>query len=208
MWGNAADYGSQVYFYHVGFSYPVFYYNDIEGGKEGFYLGDWVDYLFNIDEDPMFMVYNETMPYMIEDISPCKDMGTPDSSVWYMPGYLPETCLAGNPRIYNGRIDIGACEYDPAIGLSDPLAVEQDILIFPNPAQDFVFIQYSVDQPADVIFSVMNTAGGLIYQYDAGRQETGDHVRNFTISDFTPGIYIIRISVGNELITKKLVKLN
>jgi len=72
-------------------------YSDIEGGWAG---------IGNIDDNPDFydlLSYN----YSLNETSPCIDMGTPDTTGLF----LPATDLNGNPRIGNGRIDIGAYEY-------------------------------------------------------------------------------------------------
>ncbi|MBS3768202.1 MAG: hypothetical protein KGY75_08835, partial [Candidatus Cloacimonetes bacterium] len=60
----------------------------------------------NIDQDPLF-VGGDPFSYQLSEDSPCIDAGTPDTTGLN----LPATDLAGNPRIYNGRVDIGAYEY-------------------------------------------------------------------------------------------------
>ncbi|MDA3813772.1 MAG: chitobiase/beta-hexosaminidase C-terminal domain-containing protein [Candidatus Cloacimonetes bacterium] len=47
------------------------------------------------------------MPYTLSELSPCIVAGNPDTTGLY----LPEYDLAGNPRIANGRVDIGTYEY-------------------------------------------------------------------------------------------------
>lgn len=110
IWENAATVsGNQVY--TIASNNAGFYYCNIEGGLSGFGGAPFSGpYLFNLNEDPLFSNTPE-MPYMLLNGSPCKNMGTPDSSAWYYPQHLPETCLAGNPRILNGRIDLGAYEH-------------------------------------------------------------------------------------------------
>jgi predicted outer membrane repeat protein len=84
-------------------------YSDIQGG----WLGEG-----NIDADPCFL---EAGYWDVNDVwvdgdyhlwpgSPCIDAGDPN--------YIPEpneTDLDGNPRIVNGRIDMGAYEYTPPV---------------------------------------------------------------------------------------------
>ena len=70
------------------------------------------DHHTNIDEDPNFLgMWNH--PYMIADGSPCINTGTlanlPDFIV------LPETDLAGNPRIVGDSIDMGCYEWNSTI---------------------------------------------------------------------------------------------
>jgi len=73
-------------------------YSDIEGGREG---------EGNIDADPLF-VDADNDDYHLLPASPCIDAGDPN----YVAG-PNETDLDGNPRVMNGRIDMGAYELNP-----------------------------------------------------------------------------------------------
>ena len=60
----------------------------------------------NISEDPLFIGSGD-YPYAIQELSPCRNAGTPDTAgLW-----LPRLDLAGNQRIYEDTIDIGAFEF-------------------------------------------------------------------------------------------------
>ncbi len=101
-----------------------FYYCNIEGGLESFNIGSYATYngIYenNIDADPMFLNTGD-YPYMIQPGSPCIDAGNPDTSGMN----LPVTDLAGNPRVYNNRVDIGAYEYGiyPPYFTSEPIVL-------------------------------------------------------------------------------------
>ncbi|UCH88399.1 MAG: right-handed parallel beta-helix repeat-containing protein [Thermoplasmata archaeon] len=77
-------------------------YSDIEGGLAGI-VPNWE--LTNIDSDPLF-AGGSPFDYRLSADSPCIDSGTPDTSGLH----LPSRDLAGNPRITNERIDMGAYE--------------------------------------------------------------------------------------------------
>ncbi|MCD4735074.1 MAG: right-handed parallel beta-helix repeat-containing protein, partial [Bacteroidales bacterium] len=76
-------------------------YSDIEGGWPG---------TGNLDVNPEF---NDlfTFDYSLHELSPCIDMGTPDTTGLN----LPLTDLAGNVRISNSRIDMGAYEFQQGV---------------------------------------------------------------------------------------------
>jgi hypothetical protein len=101
-------------------------YSDIEGGPDAIQVDPCSTLLWetgNIDADPCFLLPgywepNGTPPDANDDFwvdgnyhllvtSPCIDTGDPN----YIAG-PNETDLAGNPRIINGRIDMGAYESD------------------------------------------------------------------------------------------------
>ena len=75
-------------------------YSDVQGGWPG---------IGNIDADPMFVEFGIDDYHLLPD-SPCLDAGDPDYVA------LPdETDLDGNPRVVNGRIDMGAYEHTAAV---------------------------------------------------------------------------------------------
>jgi len=88
IWDNA---GSPV----VG-KYITVTYSDIENSWPG---------EGNINSDPMFVNPDSNDFHLLPD-SPCVNMGDPN----YVPG-SNETDIDGDPRIFNGRIDIGADEW-------------------------------------------------------------------------------------------------
>ena len=114
LYGNTATVnGNQVNLYDDS-SDPNFYYCNVQGGFEDFgvshasiiYEGEYEN---NIDLDPCFTM-NYVHPYSLSEDSYCLNNGNPDISGLN----LPDTDLAGNPRIFEGdiqRIDIGAYEY-------------------------------------------------------------------------------------------------
>jgi hypothetical protein len=59
----------------------------------------------NTSTDPQFTAPNEDN-YRLKPGSPCIDAGDPD----YVPE-ADETDLDGNPRVVNGRVDMGAYEF-------------------------------------------------------------------------------------------------
>ncbi|MCD4730459.1 MAG: right-handed parallel beta-helix repeat-containing protein [Bacteroidales bacterium] len=118
---NTATNGNQI---SISGTYcnPKFYYNNIEGGFDSITFGPNVTYngIYenNIDTIPQFINTGEH-PYMLQASSPCIDIGTPDTNGMY----IPAIDFAGNPRIYNDRIDIGAYEYGlyPPYFTSEPI---------------------------------------------------------------------------------------
>ncbi|MEA2095611.1 MAG: FlgD immunoglobulin-like domain containing protein [Candidatus Cloacimonadota bacterium] len=88
-------------------------YTDLQGGEEGIVMmnGGTVHWLEgNIDEDPLFAFAGEHQ-YSILEASLCINAGIPDTTGLY----LPEFDLAGNPRVLDGRIEMGAYEFTTLI---------------------------------------------------------------------------------------------
>ena len=112
-------------------SAPYFSYCDIQGGISSF-TGDGSGIAYDasnynniIDSDPFFVnpssgsgtdYYGYLGDWSLKTISPCINAGHPDSSSFGY--YSPD--LAGNPRIYHGRIDIGAYENMEPVYINTP----------------------------------------------------------------------------------------
>jgi hypothetical protein len=95
----------------------------------------------NLNENPNFSEHQDFFYYLLEE-SPCINSGTSN-----IPGMeLPETDIIGNPRVYDGQVDMGAYEYVGPVGNQDfpyPMEIEKPAMIklFPNPLIDYTKIE-------------------------------------------------------------------
>jgi hypothetical protein len=94
----------------------------------------------NIDTDPLFrgdvagnIPIGDPRWIQLMPNSPCVDAGTPDT----LGMNLPTTDITGNPRVWNGIIDMGAHEYNPTVDNAENTipAIPDEIVVshFPNP---------------------------------------------------------------------------
>ena len=101
---------------NLGKTHLDIYNSLVQTGEDAIYADAGTTYYYdtttNIDDDPIFLGM-WAHPYQIADGSPCINTGTlanlPDFIV------LPETDLAGNPRIVGDSIDMGCYEWNPTI---------------------------------------------------------------------------------------------
>ena len=121
IYGNEANQGNQI---HAQVVNPDFYNCNIEGGIADFYTYPGEPYLGtyenNIDSDPQFVSPSSgagisydsiNADWSLQATSPCINAGTPDTTGLN----LPQTDIAGNPRIYDCVIDIGAYEFQDTV---------------------------------------------------------------------------------------------
>ena len=206
LWGNEASIGAQVYSSVNATSNPGFYYCNIEEGHEGF-GGSQINggYFANLEEDPIFTDDPELPLYSVEGGSPVIDFGTPDTSAWYYPQYLPETCLCGHPRLWGSCIDMGVYEY-LFPGINEKPAKVQAIYLFPNPARQETTIYFSLQSNVWVTIELYNSTGEKVQTIINGNLQAGEHALSCQTAPLKPGIYFCTIKSGDQVITQKLMK--
>jgi hypothetical protein len=201
IWGNTASVGPQGYLFEV-FSRADFYNCDVEGGPALFggsgggaaFSGDFEQCL---DTIPGFMGSGEH-PYALDETSSCIDMGSPDTTGFM----LPETDLAGNPRIINDIIDMGAYEWY-TVGVKDEYRNESQVKVWPNPTEGKFKVQSSKFKVEVQKVELMDIFGKILVSKEGGNDIDSIEL---DIRNFPSGIYLVRILVGNEEICKKLIK--
>jgi hypothetical protein len=206
FWGNeASTSGNQVQIEDAS-SQPGFYYCDIEGGQADFggvaFTGN---YLFNIEEDPLFDS-NGDYPYALQVGTPCYNAGTPDTSSWFYSEYLPETCLMGIERIYDGRIEMGAYEL-LFTGIHNPDNYDNsDLKIYPNPTSGQFTIEFTANETAVVLVEIVNGIGQQVWKSEELVPTNGTFTLDKDLTELPEGIYYCRIQTENKTITKKIIK--
>ncbi|MCD4747022.1 MAG: right-handed parallel beta-helix repeat-containing protein [Bacteroidales bacterium] len=199
IYGNSALLsGNQIYL-KTDNTDPDFYYCDIQGGLEGFgmdtnftYNGIYEN---NIDEYPIFL-YTGEHPYSIDNYSPCINSGQPDTSGLY----ITEFDLAGNLRIVNDTIDIGAYEHQFVSNIKDKNALKDDFCIFPNPAKGKFNILFNKFNKNKYEVMITDISGKVVKSMNIK-----NHLTQVDITDFPKGIYFIKVKSKNFIRFKRII---
>ncbi|MDX9906243.1 MAG: choice-of-anchor Q domain-containing protein [Bacteroidales bacterium] len=216
MYGN---YPAEFYMYAFdGDDCNLSIYNSlVEGGEEEIrILTPWNNLYYdntNIDTDPLWDT-TSPWPYSLMAGSPCIDAGTLDLPPDIV---IPETDIAGNPRVWGTSIDMGAYEYGPWVKIPDWRDLVKDespkyLSAYPNPFHDRTLINYKSDKTGRLTLELFDSRGIFLakmldYQCQAGQ---GSFYWNGTLPTggrLPSGIYLLRLSMDNlpmEII--KLVK--
>lgn len=190
----------------------------VSGGSDSFFIlgGDithtWMD--GNMFGYPSFLGGDTNNPlyYSLASNSPCIDSGTPDTANLDLPPYD----LAGNWRIWNGRIDMGCYEYDsePWVDNDDPFLPQPESTIllqnYPNPFNPTTTISYQIPKSGSVKLEVYNLKGQLVKTLIDDTQNSGIHgiIWNGTDShnrNVASGVYLYRLSSINNVQTKRML---
>lgn len=85
--------------------------------------------------------------------------------------------------------------------LPTKVALEQN---YPNPFNPSTTISYSVPKEANVSLQVFDITGRLVGTLVQQRKAAGNHTIAFDAQNLSSGVYIYRLQIGNQLITKKM----
>ncbi len=108
---------------------------------------------------------------------------------------MPLVDLAGNPRIINGNIDIGAYEYFTVS--IDKETMPYSINIYPNPASENIIIEGLQIGQVEII----NLQGQVVKNIDILDPKT-----DIDISKLTDGVYMIKVKMEDGIFVRKLLK--
>ena len=181
-----------------------------------------VNYLdTNIDTDPLFLggddIHNP-LYYSLSASSPCINTGTADTSELNLPPYD----LAGNWRIWDGRIDMGCYEYgsEPWVSVDDPTipvtpAVSLDA--WPNPFKVFTNIKVNVPQGGlgkaeNASIAIYNIKGQKVKTIALDPSKAGEQFTYWDGRDSdnrlcSSGIYLLNLTVNGSNVSSKKVTL-
>jgi hypothetical protein len=180
--------------------------------------GNTINFLpTSISSDPLFAGgddIHDPLYYSLSELSPCVDSGTPDATGLDLPPYD----LAGNWRIWNGRIDMGCFEFgsEPWVDNDDPVIPEQEQVHLlqncPNPFNPSTTISYSLPRASEVQLAVYNLRGQLMRTLEEGPRPSGEHQIVWDGEDrhgngVSSGVYLIRLRYNGKVITHKALML-
>ncbi|MEZ5199025.1 MAG: FlgD immunoglobulin-like domain containing protein [Bacteroidales bacterium] len=213
------------------------YYSNIEGGEENVKNWNGINTLVwgpgNIDSDPLWDT-TAAIPYALPWNSPCVNTGTPMYEFGMSPPYiiqedtlfklitfdydtivLPQTDLAGNPRIVGGRIDMGAYEcQDTTTGITNTknqisrLKVEA----YPNPFYANTSISFQLNEKTDLQTIIYDLKGNEVKRLMDASLPSGKYNLTWAGDDNSGvkvenGIYLVTVySKGIKQTSEKIIK--
>ena len=195
-----------------------FYYDDIESGIGSFYLNYegstpqypiiyYIPYYYNLDSDPLF-INPENGNFRFFSDSPCINTGTPDT----IGLNLPEYDLDGNPRIYDGRIDMGCYEWQGTETNNIQYSIYNiQLRNYPNPFNPSTTISFSMQNNRNVKISIYNIKGQKVKQLVRNQLSSGQHSvvwngRDENNQPVSSGIYFYQLKIdGNSREINKMI---
>lgn len=210
IWGNNTHgfvWGSQVWIWDTE-SEPGFYNCAIEygvaefGGSGNMFEGPYVDCHEN---DPLFIDPMQS-DFSLPEGSPCVNAGMEDVSGMNLPPYD----LAMNNRISGGQIDMGAYEFQEAVGVSGIYPENTVSAVRPLPLDNNTAIYFQLNSEGHIKLELRAANGQLVSVLELGILNTGNHVVGFQrlidITSLNPGVYLLGVNTGKGMVYHKLIK--
>ncbi len=104
----------------------------------------------------------------------------------------------------NQIINAGETVVDIVTSTEEIADLKFAVKVFPNPTANNADVTFTLENSTNVKMDVYNAMGSLVYSKDAGRLTKGDHKMAFNGSDLNSGFYFVNVTIGNNVITKKV----
>ncbi len=89
------------------------------------------------------------------------------------------------------------------ITAADDIALDNDVVLYPNPASSFAKIKFTLDQASEVSLSIVNLVGQSMNIGSRQYFERGVNEISIDTNSLKEGIYIYQLKVGNNAFTGK-----
>ncbi len=123
-------------------------------------------------------------------------MGRPGSGKRGGPGHVMRMIRFHEPvrfLLFDGTLPAEEAEFD------------QDLNVFPNPAQQINTLTYSINREGPVAITLINDQGIQIRQILSEDKGIGIYSEKVDVSGLNPGVYIYRIETGTGVKTQKMI---
>jgi hypothetical protein len=135
-----------------------------------------------------------------------------------IPGYIPDStdCDDTDPNIYPGAEELlNGVDDDCNQLIDEGLALDNIEIntfnIYPNPAKDILFVEYSYE--GEVELQLINITGQVVYSSSTALPQSsfgnsvGTHLtRNIDISNYASGVYLVKMITQDGFEEKELIK--
>jgi trimeric autotransporter adhesin len=123
-------------------------------------------------------------------------------------------CLSGEIRWFDGSFNTsgGGCLTDGGNGTDVQGLVVRNVVkglgINPNPGNEYVQINYELQETTDVSISLMNLQGQVVSQYNGGKQDAGTYMQTLdNLSELNTGLYMLVIRANGKIsVSQKWMK--
>ncbi len=103
---------------------------------------------------------------------------------------------------FNGCVALDTFVVDRLTNALNPVS-DFSLLLYPNPAEDILYLQIAGEKAANLEVALMDLDGRLLHQ--PVQTFSAKHTFSLNVADYTPGIYLARIIIGEKVLWRKVV---
>jgi len=97
----------------------------------------------------------------------------------------------------------------PPVSTNNSTTSDNTLKLFPNPSAGYVNVAFtSTDVNNTVSISVINSQTGQLYKTFTSQKNEKDYAKLIDLSSVSTGVYIIQVKQGNNVLVKKLIRVN
>lgn len=151
------------------------------------------------------LMANTTYLLMVGSYSPDVRVANAGTSVDQTSFLLDGNDMQTNTLYYQNETPMVRMNFDPSLGLSE-LTSATDVTVYPNPFVGTTEIKFNLKSDAQVSVVITDLAGRTVATVPAASMNAGEQTIAIDGTNFVAGIYNYTLTVGNETITKRIVK--
>jgi hypothetical protein len=94
-------------------------------------------------------------------------------------------------------------EISTYVGINSPV-FEQGVSVYPNPANDFVNISFMLNNPEVTSAEIFDLFGKKVTAVTGHEYAAGQNLIRISTEGIANGMYLVKLQVGNRVITRKI----
>jgi hypothetical protein len=143
--------------------------------------------------DYLYISYNSSLS-TCEVESVCDYLAMPNSNVG----------IYDNASGCNSEQEVqDACDVIPVV---DKVITKHELTISPNPVNDQAVLSLNFISSTSIEICIFNTTGICIKRWQFQNQQPGEKEFILDLIELSAGVYFCRVKIGNEMVTKKIIK--
>jgi len=90
------------------------------------------------------------------------------------------------------------------VGVNEPISNNFNLNVYPNPINSIATIAFDLKESSNAILNIYDIVGKNVYSNNLGMAKQGVNLVDFDGSKLNAGMYIVKLTVNNQTITKKI----
>ncbi len=109
-------------------------------------------------------------------------------------------------RLHNESAPSNPAVLLPTTSTDEATAALSEIRVYPNPFDDICRVEYRLDSPSTVAFSLFDATGRLVFFQETAQQPAGAHILSIRVGHLPAGLYIGQARTVGGIYAFKAVK--